>query len=245
MKSLIYSLTIIICILIGCSNSYGGNQEQQPELIAETCQDNILNQDEEDVDCGGVCAPCVIAPLAETCQDNIKNQDKEGVDCGGVCSPCVIAPPAETCQDNIQNQDEEGVDCGGVCSPCITELLPLEAGNYRGTWNSSASNGSDFLGLKITARITKISNTEYTGTLYISNNFTSCCGTPGSNGDGEITITIIDGAIAFKWDDKIPNCNGVFNGTGTYVENNKIVLSNLTGNDCDGSHVGDIELSKI
>ena len=33
-------------------------------------------------------APKQLALVAETCNDNIKNQDEGGVDCGGACSPC-------------------------------------------------------------------------------------------------------------------------------------------------------------
>eukprot|EP00494_Astrolonche_serrata_P030492 UN30760 len=72
----------------------------------ESCDDGTQNQDEEGVDCGGVCPEC------ETCDDGRQNQDEEGVDCGGVCPEC------ETCDDGRQNQDEEGVDCGGVCQTC-------------------------------------------------------------------------------------------------------------------------------
>jgi len=73
-----------------------------------SCEDGIQNQDEDDVDCGGVCDAC------ETCDDGIQNQDEEDVDCGGVCDAC------PTCEDGIQNQDEEDVDCGGVCDACPT-----------------------------------------------------------------------------------------------------------------------------
>ncbi len=74
------------------------------------------------------------APV-ETCYDNIKNQDEAGVDCGGVCggywydNECHDEPESEpqeedepetpveepTCNDGVKNQDEVGVDCGGVC----------------------------------------------------------------------------------------------------------------------------------
>ena len=52
------------------------------------------------------------------------------------------------------------------------------------------------------------------------------------------------GKITFKWDSELPNCEGVFNATGTYSENNKITLNNLTGKDCDGDHTGNLELFK-
>ncbi|MBT4540070.1 hypothetical protein HOC35_01025 [Candidatus Woesearchaeota archaeon] len=75
-----------------------------------SCFDNIKNQDELGIDCGGTCNTC------ETCYDGIQNQNEEGTDCGGICNTC------ETCFDNIKNQDETGIDCGGVCNiPCSGE----------------------------------------------------------------------------------------------------------------------------
>lgn len=56
-----------------------------------SCNDGILNQGEENADCGGPCAPC------NTCFDNEQNchdQDCElGLDCGGPCMPCKHALP--------------------------------------------------------------------------------------------------------------------------------------------------------
>eukprot|EP00121_Abeoforma_whisleri_P014479 Awhi_evm1s13349 len=72
----------------------------------ESCEDGILNQNEIDVDCGGVCGIC------QNCDDGLQNQDETGVDCGGVCDAC------PTCDDNLQNQNETGIDCGGICEAC-------------------------------------------------------------------------------------------------------------------------------
>ncbi|MEM2131623.1 MAG: hypothetical protein QXR96_03810, partial [Candidatus Woesearchaeota archaeon] len=74
-----------------------------------TCFDNIKNQDETDVDCGGPCKAC------PTCNDGLLNQNEEKTDCGGPCGPC------PTCFDNIKNQDETDVDCGGSCNSCESE----------------------------------------------------------------------------------------------------------------------------
>jgi len=77
----------------------------------ESCFDNVQNQMEDDVDCGG--PNC---PICETCTDGIQNQDEEDIDCGGsMCDACL---QEETCFDGIQNQDEEDIDCGGSCPPC-------------------------------------------------------------------------------------------------------------------------------
>jgi hypothetical protein len=75
------------------------------------CSDGIQNQDETKIDCGGItCAAC------PTCNDNIQNQGERHTDCGGPCNAC---PP--DCSDGIQNQDETKIDCGGtICAACPT-----------------------------------------------------------------------------------------------------------------------------
>lgn len=35
-------------------------KSDDPPVVVPTCDDGILNQDEEDVDCGGVCPPCEV-----------------------------------------------------------------------------------------------------------------------------------------------------------------------------------------
>lgn len=61
------------------------------DVQTETCVDGVLNQGEENVDCGGPCAAC------PTCSDGIQNQDESGIDCGGPCADC----PAPTCSDGV------------------------------------------------------------------------------------------------------------------------------------------------
>ena len=77
------------------------------------CSDEVQNQDETGVDCGGSCKAC------PTCKDGIQNQDETGTDCGGSCAPCA------TCKDEIQNQDETGIDCGGSCDACAGKNIFL------------------------------------------------------------------------------------------------------------------------
>lgn len=76
------------------------------------CSDQIRNQGEEGIDCGG---PCL--GMCGNCSDNIQNRGEEGVDCGGRCKPCA------KCDDGIKNDDERLVDCGGNCKKC-------EVGDY-------------------------------------------------------------------------------------------------------------------
>ena len=92
-------------LLISCYND--------DNLIEATCNDDILNQDEEFVDCGGPnCDPCV-----PTCDNGIQDIDvannwiEQGVDCGGPCESC--------CGNGVVDAFEEWVDCGGPeCEPC-------------------------------------------------------------------------------------------------------------------------------
>lgn len=93
----------------------------------ETCNDGILNQDETEVDCGGVCDAC------PTCTDGIMNGNETGIDCGGDCDAC------PTCDDGIQNGDETGIDCGGSCAPCKEGAM--------GSWQSSGSDVAPLLAL--------------------------------------------------------------------------------------------------
>lgn len=71
-----------------------------------TCDDGVLNQDEEGIDCGGGCGPCSGPP---TCDDGLHNQDEEGIDCGGPCGPC-IAPSGDPCADTAGPLED------GVCA---------------------------------------------------------------------------------------------------------------------------------
>lgn len=63
-----------------------------------------------------------------TCIDNIQNQGEEGIDCGGPCTPCPTTAPTTSCFDSIKNQGEEGIDCGGPCDPCaIKKEMPQKS----------------------------------------------------------------------------------------------------------------------
>jgi hypothetical protein len=63
----------------------------------ETCTDGLINQDEEDVDCGGSCDPC------PTCVDENQNGLEDGIDCGGPCSlDCYTTPPCSLATNTIE-----------------------------------------------------------------------------------------------------------------------------------------------
>jgi hypothetical protein len=84
--ALFISLMVIAC------------QSCRPEKFDKTkfgnCSDDIKNQNEEDVDCGGYCMPCA------SCEDGIKNAGETGVDCGGPCLSCT--PPCTPPEAKIQ-----------------------------------------------------------------------------------------------------------------------------------------------
>jgi len=137
-------------------------------VTAPTCDDDTLNGDESDVDCGGSCPACAEGALCgaasdcqtglcapdpsgvlrctptSRCDDDTMNGDESDVDCGGARCPkcpdgrlcggpddcasgtCDVDPSGvarcvtpDPCVDRIQSGDETGVDCGGArCPPC-------------------------------------------------------------------------------------------------------------------------------
>lgn len=90
-----------------------GNQNAKANFVFKvgslsgkpSCFDNIKNQDEQGIDCGGNCESCA------TCNDRVQNGDEIGVDCGGSCNSC----PEPDCYDGVRNGAETGIDCGGSC----------------------------------------------------------------------------------------------------------------------------------
>lgn len=114
----------------------------------QTCYDGELNQDEEEIDCGGPCIPCdsvILPPDPPTCFDGIQNQDETAIDCGGICPPC----PNDTIDPPLVNHL-----CTGDSS---SSLLPLTIGNY---WQYNVSNGQWF-NLTITESVALMGNNYF------------------------------------------------------------------------------------
>ena len=63
------SIFLLVLFLLSCSNK-------------DACSDGIQNQDETDIDCGGICGPC------PNCTNGVQDFEEAGVDCGGNCIPC-------------------------------------------------------------------------------------------------------------------------------------------------------------
>src|SRR5438034_720605 len=125
----------------------GACQAQAAQVVAPNCVDNIRNQGETDVDCGGptTCLRCAAGKtcaggVCASCTDSIQNDGETDVDCGGSnacprCADglnCVVAADCQssrcvmarcqtpTCTDIVKNGGESDVDCGGatVCPRC-------------------------------------------------------------------------------------------------------------------------------
>jgi len=86
------------------------NYTEPPPLVTpdpiSTCYNGIKDDNETDVDCGGVCLKCTAGYAC------LENSDCESYN----CQDNVCAEP--TCTDGVLNQDESDVDCGGRCDPC-------------------------------------------------------------------------------------------------------------------------------
>lgn len=97
-------------------------------ISAVSCNDGIQNQDETDIDCGGL--QCTRCALNESCA--IDNDCRSGFCNSSICESktdtvllqshvktkfCTLVP---TCNDGVKNQDETDIDCGGKhCTQCI------------------------------------------------------------------------------------------------------------------------------
>ena len=97
-----------------------------------TCDDNVKNGAETDVDCGGPCRdfqPCTDLQNCAVNEDCISLLCEEGV--------CQVA----SCSDGIQNGDEIGIDCGSPtrnCGPCTFTTV---AGEYTQCRNDNDCEG--------------------------------------------------------------------------------------------------------
>jgi len=88
-------------------------KKQEANAAEENCFDGIKNQDEIDVDCGGICGPCKILDCND---DDICTDDRLE---NGKCVNTQIVP---CCSNNICEEGEEescAEDCGEVEEPNI------------------------------------------------------------------------------------------------------------------------------
>ncbi|MFH1455790.1 MAG: putative metal-binding motif-containing protein [archaeon] len=68
-------------------DGYVDNDDENCQVTDDlfpTCYDTVMNQDEEEIDCGGsICEPCE----SVSCNDGLRNGNEDGVDCGGSSCP--------------------------------------------------------------------------------------------------------------------------------------------------------------
>ena len=90
------------------SGTNTGETESGTDTSGPSCDNETLDGDETDVDCGGSCP--VACADGESCEDD---SDCSSQVCGedGTCQ-------SRSCTDGTQNGDETDVDCGGSCEPC-------------------------------------------------------------------------------------------------------------------------------
>lgn len=100
--------------------------------IDPTCHDNIENQDEDHIDCGGSCAPCDCIDNVD-CNDGVFCNGAETCDAFGVCQAAGDACPNEMCLENsdrcvecLSDSDcDDGIDCTeDACASDSCENIP-------------------------------------------------------------------------------------------------------------------------
>ncbi|MDC0716620.1 lamin tail domain-containing protein [Nannocystis bainbridge] len=80
--------------------------------VPATCDDELQNGDETDLDCGG--PDCPACGESQACAVDLDCATQTCID--GICQ-------APTCSDDLTNGDETDVDCGGPeCDPCGAAL---------------------------------------------------------------------------------------------------------------------------
>jgi hypothetical protein len=89
--------------------------------LPASCDDNLMDGDETDIDCGGSCAPC---GLGQRCLATTDCGSWPGCDplAGCACSATTNRCVYNHCSDSVRDFGETDVDCGGgVCAGCGPE----------------------------------------------------------------------------------------------------------------------------
>jgi hypothetical protein len=115
-----------------CTGANAGDScNGQNQCVSASCSNNIKDNGETDIDCGGPnCPPCgdfkaclqnsdcvdkICANnscAAPQCNDGVQNGTETDIDCGGgTCPPC---GPGQKC---VASTDCKGGQCGGTCIP--------------------------------------------------------------------------------------------------------------------------------
>lgn len=103
-------------------------EKKRVSILALSCNDGLQNQDETDIDCGGLqctrCAANQSCAIDHDCKTGFcsSNTCQGKIDLVSIEYPanhdfCTAVP---TCNDGVKNQDETDIDCGGKhCVQCI------------------------------------------------------------------------------------------------------------------------------
>ena len=205
MKNLFFYLFLTLSVSVFFTSC---NDETVTPMETGTCTDGILNQDETDIDCGGICDAC------PNCNDGIQNGDETGIDCGGSCNPCVV-PFSEFMTCNINGEPFEANLVSGFDNLSTLEFqsdqsqerqlfFVLTSGIAEGTYELVNNEG-------FSARYAKLFDGEFTtesGTITITNNNTGQAELSGTFeftaveydfGVAVDTVVITDGAFGVEY----------------------------------------------
>ncbi|MFC1696707.1 hypothetical protein ACFL1H_00080 [Nanoarchaeota archaeon] len=115
--------------------------------VGESCHDQKMNQDETDIDCGGIrCKKCGIG------MNCLTRNDCTSLLCEN--NKCIDEDiTKDYCNDGILNLEETSIDCGGACGDCEIIIQGLEEEFKTNTsYTIKVINSKDYLveGLKLT-----------------------------------------------------------------------------------------------
>ncbi len=122
----------------------------------KTCEDGKLNQDEVEIDCGGICEPCA------QCNDGIQNGSETAVDCGGTCADCATVYPYQPIASPV-TQDLNVVVCEGQnCASIGSEGVLIVSKDKGASWQKAAADlsGLQLVGVELIDGIIYLCGTE-------------------------------------------------------------------------------------
>ena len=197
--------------------------------LLPTCSDDIKNQDETDIDCGGnTCGNC---STNESC---LQNSDCSSTSFCNENFACEVSP---TCSDGIKNQDETDIDCGGsTCEACpskITVVVIQEPQEQQTETNTEDENQSPILQ---TVKVTILDKERNP----IPNIKVTLYSTP------KVEYTNIEGVATFK--DVEPGFHRIEiedKNTKGLLASRELTVSNSNSNDITDITIFDISVSAL
>lgn len=100
-------VALVLTVASSCSFPNFEFSEQEAGLTPSHCANQVLDEGETAIDCGGTCAPCA---MGRTCVASVDCAGSQCID--GVCQSI-------SCTDQTRSGTETDVDCGGgACKAC-------------------------------------------------------------------------------------------------------------------------------